>query len=54
MTKIQMLREALAKLEDADELVFAALGDSDACIFTREAIQEAILDIRCDIVELEG
>ncbi len=52
--KAAILREAMERLEDAEELVKLALGDTDAGMQTRHSISDAIEDLMYDIMELEG
>jgi hypothetical protein len=51
--KIAKLQEAIALLQDADNLQQAALGDSDVCYETHNAIQNIIDDIADDIADLQ-
>jgi hypothetical protein len=51
--KTDKLREAIALLMDADNLVQAALGDTDSCYDTHCGIEEIIDELRCDIEDLE-
>jgi hypothetical protein len=51
--KTGKLREAIALLMDADNLVQAALGDTDSCYDTHCGIEEIIDELRCDIEDLE-
>ncbi len=51
--KQDKLREAIALLMDADNLQQAALGDSDVCYETHNAIQNIIDDLADDIEDLE-
>lgn len=52
--KAATLREAMALLEDAEELVRHALGDTDAGADTLHSISDAIEDLMADIIELDG
>jgi hypothetical protein len=51
--KTDKLREAIALLMDADNLVQAALGATDSCYDTHCGIEEIIDELRCDIEDLE-
>ncbi len=51
--KINKLREAIALLQDADNLQQAALGDSDVAYDTHNAIQFIIDDLAEDIEDLQ-
>jgi hypothetical protein len=45
----QLLKEAIAKLEDADALVQEALGDTDVCYDTHNSIANIVLDLCTDL-----
>lgn len=49
----KLLREAIAKLEEAYQCVQDALGETDACQFTCSDIQDVIDDIKADLLEEE-
>ncbi len=51
--KTDKLREAIALLQDADNLQQAALGDCDVAYDTHNAIQNIIDDLAEDIEDLE-
>lgn len=48
-TQRKLLQEAIAKLEEASQLVVDALGESDATQFTCTAIQEVVADLEEDL-----
>jgi DNA-binding MarR family transcriptional regulator len=45
----KLLKEAIAKLEDADALVQEALGDTDVCYMTHNSIADIVLDLCTDL-----
>jgi hypothetical protein len=49
--QITLLMAAVDLLEEADALVQKALGATDACEDTHNAIQEVVEDLLCDIQE---
>ena len=49
--KADKLREAIALLMDADACIQAALGDTDVCYETHNALEAIIDDLRCDVEE---
>jgi len=51
--KIEKLQEAIALLQDADNCMQAALGDSDVCYETHCAIQNIVDDLQEDVEDLE-
>lgn len=51
--KQDKLREAIALLMDADNLVQAALGHTDSCYDTHCGIEDLISDLEADIEDLE-
>lgn len=52
--KAARLRMALDALEDAEEWVRQALGDTDAGADTLKSIESAVEDLMYDIMELES
>jgi hypothetical protein len=48
------LREAIALLMDADNLVQAALGDTDVCYDTHCQIEELIDELTADVMDLDA
>ncbi len=52
--KINKLREAIALLQDADNLQQAALGDCDVCYDTHNNLQNIIDDLAEDIADLQA
>ena len=52
--KINKLREAIALLEDADTAQQEAIGASDACYATHNALQDIIADLEADIEDLQA
>ena len=48
-TQRRLLQEAIAKLEEASQLVVDALGETDAAQFTGWSIQSVIADIAEDL-----
>jgi hypothetical protein len=50
-TQVRLLREAIAKLEEASQCVVDALGETDATQFTCTQIQDVIADLEADIAE---
>jgi hypothetical protein len=49
--QVQLLKEAIASLEEACQYVQAALGETDATQLTNTAIQEIIADLEQDLVD---
>jgi len=49
--KADKLREAIALLMDADACIQAALGATDVCYETHNALEAIIDDLRCDVEE---
>lgn len=52
--KLELLREAIGLLEDADACVQEALGASDVCYETHNRIADLIEDLEEDIYSLEN
>jgi hypothetical protein len=52
--KAARLRQAMDHMEDAEELIKLALGDSDAGVDLRHMLEAAIEEIMYDIIELES
>lgn len=52
-TQRRLLREAVAKLEEASQLVVDALGESDATQFTCTQIQDLVADLEADLEAAE-
>lgn len=50
--KIAKLQQAIAKLHEAQLIVLETLGDSDSAEISVVTIQEAIDDLRADILDL--
>ena len=48
-TKRRLLQEAIAKLEEASQLVVDALGESDATQYTCTGIQEIVAELEEDL-----
>ncbi len=48
-TQRQLLKEAIAKLEEASQCVVDALGETDAAQFTGTQLQEIIADLEADL-----
>lgn len=51
--KLDRLEMAIALLQDADAMIQTALGASDSCYETHNAIEEIISDLEADIEDLE-
>ena len=52
--KADKLREAIALLMDADACIQAALGATDACYDTHNALEGIIDDLEADVEEFES
>jgi hypothetical protein len=52
--KADKLREAIALLMDADNLVQAALGDSDACYDIHCGLEELMDELLADVLDLDA
>jgi hypothetical protein len=52
--KLQRLEDAIALLQDADNLQQAALGDCDVAYETHNAIQNIIDDLADDMADLKA
>lgn len=52
--RIEKMQEAIALLQDADNLQQAALGDSDVCYENHNTIQNLIDDLADDIEHLQA
>jgi len=51
--KILKLQEAIALLQDVDNLQQAAIGESDVCYDNHNRIQDLIFDLEADIEMFE-